>query len=356
MENPDRPEPDDEAPPTIQGRRHWSRRQRIRYALLAAGAVILTGGTVIFAAHHISKLIRQNRLDPRFRPVARVDLKRSAASSDGHLDEGRAAGPTLRVAIAPVISPEKSLQMYQGLVDYLAEKLDREPVFLQGGSYEQVNELVRNHQCHVALVCTYAFIRGEEEFGMEAITVPVIGGEDHYHSYIIVPQSSPATSLLDLRGKRFGSANRLSNSGYLYPMVWLGKNGEDSKTFFAGNHVITGSHDRSVRHVVSQRVDGAAVDSLVYDQMVKEDASIGKQTKIIDVSPEYGMPPVVVPPQLSLEMKEMREELLSLLLEMHESKKGRDVLDSLGFDRFIRPRDGLFESVRENSAYLESRQ
>jgi len=324
-------------------------RRRNRTFLLL---VLLGGAISAFALYNIVGLIRQSRMDSRFAPRRRVSLEEPLETREG-LPAGEAVGgPSLRVAIAPVISPEESLQRYRALVHYLAAKLNREPDFLQGKTYEHVNSLVHNGQCDVAMVCTYAFVRGAEEFGMEALAVPVIEGEDHYHSYILVPRSSPATSLLDLRGQRFGSANRLSNSGWLYPMVWLEKNGEDTETFFKGNHVITGSHDRSVRQVVSRHVDGAAVDSLVYEQMVEEDPSIAEKTKVIDTSPEFGMPPVVVPPQIDPELK---GKLLEVLLDMHLDAEGRKVLASLRFDKFIRPRAGLFDSVRQNAEYLESR-
>lgn len=343
----------DEEAAASGGREQRNRRQRRPNVPLTAAATILVIGAVAFAIYRIGELVRQSRLSAEFAPVERVDLQRLPASPGEVPDAKTAAEPVLRVAIAPVVSPEKSLKTYQGLVNYLAEKLDREPVFLQGGAYEQVNDLVRNRQCEIALVCTYAFIRGEEDFAMEALAVPVIGGNDHYHSHIIVPRSSGAASLLDLRGKRFGAVNRLSNSGYLYPMVWLEEHGEDSQTFFGGNLVITGSHDRSVRQVALQRVDGAAVDSLVYEQMLDEDPSLAEKTKIIHTSPEFGMPPVVAPHDLA---EDLKGDILSLLLRMHDDRKGREVLSPLRFDRFIRPRDGLFDSVRENSKYLESRQ
>jgi len=49
--------------------------------------------------------------------------------------------------------------------------------------------------------CLYLSIyAGEREFGMQALVVPQIKGETTYQSFIIVPQSSSAKSLLDLRG------------------------------------------------------------------------------------------------------------------------------------------------------------
>jgi phosphonate transport system substrate-binding protein len=250
-----------------------------------------------------------------------------------------------------VISPEKSLVIYRDLVDYLAGELDREAVCLQGETYLKVNDLVRYSRCDVAFVCTSAFVRGEQEFGMRVLVVPLIGGVTTYHSYIIVPQSSRVNSLLDLRGKRFASADILSNSGWLYPAIWLSEHGEDASTFFGDNHVISGSHDRSVTAVASGYVDGAAVDSLVYDQMVDEDPSLAKKTRIILKSPPFGMPPIVTHPGIDATL---RKELLAAMLDMHQSEEGKKILASLRIDRFVVPEDELFDSVRKASKAWES--
>ena len=322
------------------------RRRRLLYVLLLLGA-----GVVIFVLYNFAELIRHNRMDSRFTPQRQINLDEPAQPSDGGQPLEAVRGPSLRVAIAPVISPEKSFQVYREFVDYIAEKLDRTPVFLQRETYAKVNDLVRSDRCDVAFVCTYAFVRGEREFGMEALAVPEIGGVVTYHSLILVPRSSQATALPDLRGRSFASADIMSNSGWLYPAIWLKDHGEDANTFFK-EHVITGSHDRSVMAVVSGYVDGAAVDSLVYDQMVDEDPSIAQKTRTILKSPPFGMPPIVVPQEIDPVLK---QQLLTVLLDMHADPEGKKILTSLRINRFVVPDDGLFDSVREASKAWEAR-
>jgi phosphonate transport system substrate-binding protein len=252
--------------------------------------------------------------------------------------------------VAPVISPEKSLVLYRQLVDYLATKLDRTPVFLQEERYDEANHRVRDSQCDLAFVCTYAYVLGERDFGMQALVAPQIAGAVTYHSVILVSAGSPARGLLDLRGKRFGSADRLSNTGWLYPATWLREQGCDPTAFFA-EHVITGSHDRSVRAVVGGFVDGAAVDSLVYDQMVREEPALGRRTVVIHKSPPFGMPPLVVPAQCD---PELRERLRELLVQMDGDARGREILRTLGIERFVVPERALYDSVRTAVAALEA--
>jgi phosphonate transport system substrate-binding protein len=246
------------------------------------------------------------------------------------------------VAIAPVISPEKSLVMYEGLVEYLSEALGKMPRMQQRQTYAEVNNLIRYRQSDVAFVCTYAFVRGEREFGMTLLAIPQIEERLTYHSLILVPASAEEESLLDLRHQGFASGDLMSNSGWLYPATWLKDQGLDPIRFF-GQHVITGSHDRSVQAVVDNFADGAAVDSIVYEQMTAEDPSIADATRIILKSPPFGMPPLVVHPSIDPELKKSLERVL---FSMHRNEDGRKILEVLRIDRFVTPDEALYDTVR----------
>jgi phosphonate transport system substrate-binding protein len=285
----------------------------------------------------------------RYTPQGQVSLEETDAPAQT-LSPVQTGDKVLRVAVAPVISPEKSLQVYHGFVDYLGDRTDRAPVFLQGDTYAEVNELVRQGRCELALVCTCAFVRGEREFGMDVLAAPQIEGQVTYRSLILVPASSPAKSLLDLRGKRFGSGDILSTSGWLFPATWLMDQGEDPNDFFS-EQVLTGSHDQSVRAVLSGYVDGAAVHSQVYEQMVDEDPSVSQRTRVILKSRPYGNPPLVVHPRLDSGLK---EKLRTILLNMHTDPEGREILNALRIDRFVAQEPSAYGSVRDAVQVLES--
>ncbi|RME53839.1 MAG: hypothetical protein D6790_17350, partial [Caldilineae bacterium] len=106
----------------------------------------------------------------------------------------------LRVAVAPVYSPQTSLELYQELVNYLGRQVGRPAEMIQGKTYNEINDLIRSGEAGVAIVCTNAYLEGREAFGLEALVVPQIRGETVYYSYLIVPADSPAQSLADLRG------------------------------------------------------------------------------------------------------------------------------------------------------------
>jgi phosphonate transport system substrate-binding protein len=309
-------------------------------------ALILTFG-VIFGFYHF---LRSTYLDlriSRFAPSVWVNLdeRNSAEPITKDLTEK----PVFRVAIAPIVSAGKSHELYEGFVNYIAEKLGRKPVALYRSTYSETNDLVRYQRCDIAVVCTYPFIRGKREFGMQALVVPQIKGETTYQSFIIVPQSSAATSLFDLRGTRFAVADIISTTGWLFPAMTLMNAGENPNRFF-GNLVITGSHDKSIQAVMDGFVDGAAVHGIVYDQMLSDNPSIPKKIRIIGKSPPFGIPPVVVHPGMD---RNLRQATISILLDMHNNDRGKKILEKLQIERFVVPEKGLFDGLQQAIGKLE---
>jgi phosphate/phosphite/phosphonate ABC transporter binding protein len=220
-------------------------------------AVVLALG-VLLSLYSVLKTTYLDRQVSRFFPHKRINLNEESDSMTAATSSSGVDKPIFQIAIAPIRSPEKSLEMYQDFVDYVAEKLGKQPVSLYRPTYSETTDLVRYQRCDIAIVCTYPFIRSEREFGMQALVVPQIKGGTTYRSFILVPQSSQARSLLDLRGKRFASADIISTTGWLFPAMILMDAGENPRHFF-GEHIITGSHDKAIQAVADGFVDGAAV-------------------------------------------------------------------------------------------------
>jgi phosphonate transport system substrate-binding protein len=103
------------------------------------------------------------------------------------------------------------------------------------------------------------------------------------------------------------------------------------------------SHNKSVELVAKKIADGAAVDSLVYEYMLKSNSPYTRQTKIIKRSPPYGMPPVVVTRYIHPDMKKRLKEIL---LSMHTTEKGKRILNAMLIDRFVEISDSAYDSIR----------
>lgn len=254
----------------------------------------------------------------------------------------------LRVAVAAVLSHRVTFEVYGPLLTYLAHKLDRPVELLQRPTYAETNNLVRTGQADMAFVCSGSYVEGERDGYMTLLAVPEINGQTVYYALLIVPATSPAQTLDDLRGRRFAFTDPLSNSGHLYVQYRLRQMGETEESFFAET-IFTYSHDNSIHAVADGLVDGATVDSLVFEALVREEPDLRSRVRVIERSPPFGIPPVVVHPDLD---PTLRQALQTALLTMHETPEGQEALAVLGVDRFVLPDPAQYASVREMAAQV----
>lgn len=254
----------------------------------------------------------------------------------------------LRVAVAAVISPKATIEAYAPLRDYLAEKLGRPVELIQRGTYAEVNDLVEAGAVDMAFVCGGALVEGERDFGMQILAAPQVDGETVYYSYIIVPADSQAESLADLHGGSFAFTDPLSNSGYLAPSWRLGQLGENPDTFFAST-IFTNSHDNSIQAVADRLVDGAAVDSLVFEFLKAEGSPLIDKLRVIERLGPYGIPPVVVHPDID---PDLRAALQSALLNFTADPDGQAALAQLRIDRYVEIDPEAYKSLRTMAAEM----
>ncbi|MGB4442653.1 MAG: phosphate/phosphite/phosphonate ABC transporter substrate-binding protein [Coriobacteriia bacterium] len=276
-------------------------------------------------------------------------LEVSLSESAGEPERSSSGDEPLRIAVAAMTSPKSTFDYYQEILVYIGERTGRPVELVQRETYQEINDLIEQGQLDMAFVCTGAYIEGHDTFGMEILAAPVVYGEPVYYSYTIVDADSAATALADLRGASFAFTDPISNTGTLVPTYLLGQLGETPDTFF-GEYIYTYSHDRSIEAVADGLVDGAAVDSLIYDYMLANDDPAIEGTRILATSEPYGIPPVVVHPDLDNELK---RQLRSILLEMHADTEGRAILSAIKIDRFEVIGDSAYDSVREMQAWID---
>lgn len=249
----------------------------------------------------------------------------------------------LKVAIAAVISPQGSADSYAPLLDYLGSKLNRPVERVQRRTYSEVNELLRTGEVDLAFVCTSSYLLGKRQFGLELLAAPQVAGETTYQAKLIVPSDSATDRIEDLRDKAFAFTDPTSFTGRIYPTYLLQQIGERPEGFFAKTF-FTYSHDDAIRAVAEGLADGASVDSLVLDFALKRQPDLTRQLRVIHSSPQFGMPPVVVNPDIR---PQLRAELEAIFLAMHTDPDGLVALQALDYDRFVQVFDADYRSAEE---------
>jgi len=254
----------------------------------------------------------------------------------------------IRIAVGSMITPRAGFTYYRELLDYIGEKLGRPVAFVGKEKYAEVNELLRTGGLDVAFVCSGPYVDGHDKFGMELLAVPQAYGETVYYSYILVHKDSPVRHLEGLRGKTFAFTDPDSNSGKLSTTYLLAKMNETPDSFFK-HHSFTYAHDRSIKAVATGVVDGAAVDSLVWNYLDRTDPEYTSKTRIILKSEPFGIPPVVVRPGLDARTI---TSLRKIFLNVHNDEKGRKILKGMMIDKFVAADDAAYDSVRHMKTWI----
>lgn len=260
----------------------------------------------------------------------------------------KTAGKPLRIGMGAMITPRDGYVYYQRLQQYIEKKLGRPVQLVDRENYDEMNDLLETGSVDAAFVCAGPYVEGKKKFGMELLAMPLVKGKPLYFAYIIVHKDSPYKSLQELRGKHFAFTDPKSNSGKLVPTYMLVKMNETPEHFF-GKIDYTYGHDKSIRAVAEKLVDGASVDSLIWEYAALKSPELAAKTKIIAKSEPYGIPPMVVRPGID---KELKQKLQKILLEAADDPVGKQILDGMMIDRFVAGNDANYDSIRAINTWV----
>ena len=251
--------------------------------------------------------------------------------------------PPLRVAVAAMVSPRETFDLYRQLLSYLSRRAGKDVEFVQRKTYVEIDELLKKGEIDLAFICSGPYVADRNKFGFAALAVPEIHGSHFYRSYLIVNKESPIHHLEELKGHTFAFTDPDSNTGRLVPTYWLAELHERPETFFT--HIVyTYSHDNSIMAVARNLVDGATVDGLIWEFYQQKDPTFTSKTRIIKKSEPFGVPPLVAAKSLSVQSK---ERIQHILFSMHQDPEGKKILAELMIDRFIAPQEEWYDNLRQ---------
>jgi len=269
------------------------------------------------------------------------------------MDTASTSNPAdIRISIAGMFTPKETYSIYSDLLDYISEQTGRSTVLQQTGSYMSVNDLLAHKETDFALLCSGGYVEASHHLTLIPLVAPVVNGQPLYYSYILAREGSGIEKLEDLRGRRFALGDPLSLTGTLYPKSRLESAGYNLDDFF-GEYIYTFNHDNSIKAMMEGVVDGAAVDSLIFDYMKARDPASVEGLVVIEKSPPFGSPPIVARPGIS---NEIRDELVGVLVGMQDDPKGREILAQLGIERFVQVDASLYQSIEQLEAEMTFRQ
>lgn len=247
----------------------------------------------------------------------------------------------VNIAIASMTSPKETLIYYNELIKYIESKTGYEINIIQKKKYSEINELIEDSKVDFAFICSGALVDIYNHGKINILAAPQIDGKKTYNAYIIINKGSSIESFEDLKGKKFAFTDPISNTGTLYPKQELLRLGVDAKSFFSET-TYTYAHDISIEMVNNGMIDAASVNSLIYDYLVLNSSDKISNTKILYVSPDYGMPPVVSPKKLDKKRFKMYQKIF---LELENDTTAMEILKKLNIEKYVNANIKEYKSI-----------
>jgi phosphonate transport system substrate-binding protein len=259
-----------------------------------------------------------------------------------------AAQKPIKIGVVSMITPVDTVEYYQDIIDYISEKIGQPVEMLYRKTYDEMDQMLEQGEVDAAFICGGPYIEDKRKFGVELLVAPQVDGSPLYRSFIIVHRDSDIQSFDGLRDRSFAFTDPKSNSGKLYPDYILARRGEQIEDFF-GKYIYSYSHNKSVELVAKKEVDGAAVESLIYEYMQAKKSPYVQQTRIIDQSQYFGSPPLVASPKTATFIK---KKIIEILVNMQQDPKGKVILNNVLIEKFVQVKDSNYDSVREMQSFV----
>jgi phosphonate transport system substrate-binding protein len=266
--------------------------------------------------------------DINYQKVKPIQIVSTSAKSDSS---------DITIAVAPLTSSVETYMRYNRLIAYTAARCSLKIKTTYYKKNSEILHLFESKSVDIAYVSSALFVVGKRKNILDLLVVPVKHGKSTHHACIIVQKNSPIQSWKNLEGRPFAFTDELSLTGFLYPI-------QKSKLCLAQWKEVyfTGSHDQSIYLVNRGLVEGASVDECILDDLREQNPDAVANVRVLEVSPEYGLQPIVISRQVPLRI---RIAIQRSFCTMDSDSLGKKILDDLKVDKFITMDDSFYAPV-----------
>lgn len=276
----------------------------------------------------------------------------SAVAADGK--------PTVRFGFYPSHNREQLTILAEEFCQYLVTRTGLEVAPVVSKDYDDIVEGITKNEIHFAWLSPLSFVKAERKGNARVMLKSVRGSNPFYWGAIVVRRDSGIESIDDLRGKRMGWTYPSSTAGYIFTKAAIHARGIDPDAYFGANSFI-GGYDELVKAVAGGTVDAGAVFAN------DTEGSKGAWTQYLNASERRLLKPIfytkpipgdtVTGSKLFIDGNpKITNQILKVLLEMGNDKKGQELLTDLyQVDYLVDAESGDYDSVREAAELFPDR-
>ena len=263
-------------------------------------------------------------------------------------------------------APAKKIARFQPLADYLAANLAEFGIGVGevkiAGDMDTMVEWLAAGEVDLYFDSSYPSPTISDQSGAQPILRRWKGGSGEYHSVFFARADSGLTSLEELQGQIIALEESGSTSGYMLPLAHLlgasltaveASGPESAVAAEEIGYVFSGDDDNTLQWVISGKVIAGVTDNQNYEDLLKDS----------DIELVVLAETEALPRQMALVRPGMDPELLAaikaLLLGLHETEEGPEILDTFKtakFDEFPGGSEAALARMRELYELVQSNQ
>ena len=270
--------------------------------------------------------------------------------------QGKGSDPLeLTFAVLPQEVSAMSAEMYQPLINYIAEKTGKKVAFYMTTSYAAEVEAMIGGFIDIARLGPTSYVIGRdrdpniEVFAVQYAAPGIVAkGGSGYYGCLVTAKGGKYDSIEKLRGTILALTDPQSTSGYLVPKVFFPEEklgGEPLEKYF-GKIVFVGMHDAAMLAVHEGRVDAAFTNDSNMERLIAKGVIKKESFNFLWWSKEIVGDAFAWRKNLKSELKEKIKE--AFLTFLPGKVKGADkFMKDSAILRYAEAQDNIYDPVRK---------
>ncbi len=209
--------------------------------------------------------------------------------------------------------------------------------------YAELSRVLRENPKAVGWTCGAPYVEDNDTTGQQLVAVPLFNKKPTYHSLILTRRDRSEKTLADFKGGVLAYSDPRSNSGFLAPRYALHKQGININKHFR-LLLNTGSHEGSIKALLNNLADVAAVDEYIWEAYLKSHPQAKQALHEIERIGPFPFTPIVTGTEVSA--TEI-DKLSSTLLNMNNKTEGKKLLAEFYLDGFVKKSPAFYQPIKD---------
>ena len=248
---------------------------------------------------------------------------------------------TLRLVLVPEKNTFEQRKRYKYITDYLSKKMEMNVIVEIMANYGEICSAFQHGTADAGFFGSFSYVLTHARADIEPIARPVwLDGSSTYRGYIFVRKDSGIESVKDMKGKSLVLVDKATTAGYIFQRYYFKYQGVDSMEDYFSRISYARSHDAAAWAVYTGEADIGGAKNHIFNSLKEKYPDFKEEMVILAESPEVPSNGLAVRKDLNPALK---LRLKNLLLSLHETPAGQEVLEHFNALKFIETKDSDYQ-------------